>query len=145
MGRLADLVREVNGGAAPGDAIEPSTVHFLRALDLVSSPGRGRGATWTTTQLREIRLVRALQRKGFTLRSIRERLAGEREETLAPAPSPAPPGAALSRALPRFQPQPLESIPLGAGVEIVVRRPLSSKEEWALRHLLEEAERLFRP
>jgi hypothetical protein len=39
---------------------------------------------------------------------------------------------------------PLESILLGAGVEIVVRRPLASREEWALRHLLEEAERLFR-
>ena len=148
---LRALVEAVNPGLGPGESIEVSTVHFFRTLDLVSSPGRGRGSRWTRLQAREIRTVRLLQRKGLTLRAIRERLAGTgaaaASTPLDAAAAPfaaAPPAEAPRLPAGRFRPSPLEAIPLGPGVEILVRRPLSAREEWALGHLLEEAERLFR-
>ena len=149
FGCLEELLREVNAELSEAKPIVPSTVHVLRSLDLVSSPGRGRGAAWTGTQAREIVLVRLLQEKGLSLRSIRERVGAGRS-TVLPAPS-ADPGPAPSavhevpRPAPaRFRAAVLEAIPLAPGVEILVRPPLAPRDEWALGHLLEEAERLFR-
>lgn len=138
FGCLEELLREVNAELSEAKPIVPSTVHFLRSLDLVSSPGRGRGAAWTGTQAREIVLVRILQEKGLSLRSIRDRVGVGRStvhEAVHEVPRPAPA---------RFRTSVLEAIPLAPGVEILVRPPLAPRDEWALGHLLEEAERLFR-
>lgn len=155
---LDDLLVAVNEELPGDEAIDRSTVHFYRARDLISAPGRGRAVRWTTRHVEEIRTVRKLQREGLTLRRIREMLARANNSSPAvkgrvpagsPPPTPAPQAISLTRSgavgekAGRFSAAAAELVVLGPGVELVVRRPLGPREEWALAHLLDEAERIF--